>query len=88
LARSIEVLSDSTKATDFLIKLTDYQSVPDISTYLIFWQDEARVLVHRRLKQGWAAAEEIRGRASSIALDDVGVVIALEAIYGELLDAS
>jgi Uma2 family endonuclease len=84
----VEVLSASTKATDFLVKLTDYQSVPDISTYLIFWQDEARVLVHRRLKQGWAAAEEIKGRGASVPLPDVGVVIVLESIYGELLDAT
>jgi len=45
----IEVLSDSTKATDFLIKLRDYQSVPDIAAYLNFWHDQARVFVHRRV---------------------------------------
>eukprot|EP01037_Dinobryon_pediforme_P023658 gene23658-25165_t len=38
----VEVLSPSTKATDFLAKVRDYESVLSISTYAIFWQDEAR----------------------------------------------
>ncbi len=62
----MEVLSDSTKATDFLIKLRDYQSVSDIVAYLIFWQDEPRVLVHRRSQDGWHAGEEVLGPDAEI----------------------
>ena len=81
----IEVLSDSTKATDFLIKLHDYQSVPDIETYLIFWQDGTRALVHKRAGDGWASAEGVEGLDSVIDLDSVGVTLSLEETYGDLL---
>jgi Uma2 family endonuclease len=83
----IEALSQSTKATDFLIKLRDYQSVPDIAAYLIFWQDEARVLVHRRAGTAWRGGEEVAGLAASVDLGEIGATLSLLEIYGELLEA-
>ena len=83
----IEVLSESTKATDFLIKLRDYQSVPDIAAYLIFWQDEARVLLHRRAGTAWQSGEEIAGLEASMELGEIGATLSLQDIYGELLAA-
>lgn len=83
----VEVLSASTKATDSLIKLKDYQSVPEIETDLIFWQDEARVLVHRRAGAGWSAGEEIAGLEAIVPVEAVGVALSLRDIYGDLLAA-
>jgi Uma2 family endonuclease len=81
----IEVLSDSTKATDFLIKVKDYKSVPDIETYLIFWQDEARAIVHNRLGDAWSDGAVVEGLSETITLDEVGVTLSLQDIYAELL---
>ncbi|MBP0579640.1 Uma2 family endonuclease [Labrys sp. LIt4] len=81
----IEVLSDSTKATDFLIKLRDYQSVPDIAAYLIFWQDEARVLVHRRNEQAWQPGEELVGARAIVGLPEIGAELSLAEIYREIV---
>ena len=81
----IEVLSDSTKATDFLIKVRDYQSVPDIAADLIFWQDEARVLLHRRSGATWLAGEEILGLEATIALPEIAASLSLHEIYGEIV---
>jgi Uma2 family endonuclease len=81
----IEVLSDSTKATDFLIKVKDYKSVPDIETYLIFWQDEARVIVHNRLGDAWSDGAVVEGLSETITLDEVSVTLSLHDIYAELL---
>lgn len=80
----IEVLSNSTKATDFLIKLRDYRSVPDVMAYLIFWQDEPRVLVHRRVGNDWNAGEEILGIDARIDLEMIGASLLLQEIYGGL----
>jgi Uma2 family endonuclease len=82
----VEVLSDSTKATDFLIKLKDYKSVADIETYLIFWQDEARAIVHHRTDGGWSDGRVVEGLSETITLDGVGVTLSLHDIYDDLLD--
>jgi len=81
----IEVLSDSTKATDFLIKLKDYKSVAEIETHLIFWQDEARAIVHHRLGEAWSDGALVEGLSETIMLDGVGVSLSLHDIYDDLL---
>ena len=79
----IDVLSDSTRATEFLIKLKDYRSVPDIQAYLIFWQDEARLLLHRRPGQGWSSSAEILGLDSVVPLETLDMTLSLHQIHGE-----
>jgi len=81
----VEVLPASTKATGFLIKLRDYQSVPDIAACLIFWQDEARVLVHRRSGSAWKPSEELLGLHATLTLDEIGAELSLADIYGEFV---
>jgi len=77
-----EVLSPSTKSTDFLIKLRDYRTIPTLSAYVILWQDEPRALLHRRSGEGWTD-EEIAGRDGVILLPEIGVDLPLsEAYYG------
>lgn len=75
-----EVLSPSTRATDFLIKVRDYESVRSIRTYVILWQDEPRSRLHRRVAGG-LSVEEIVGLDGSIALFDPNVVLPMAAIY-------
>lgn len=78
----VEVLSPSTQAADFLVKFQDYDSVPTISTYLIFWQDAAKAQVFRRGDNGrLTAADQPDTLDAVIDLADVGVRLALADVY-------
>lgn len=64
------------------MKFIDYDSVPSISTYLIFWQDAAKAVVFRRGKGGrLVQTDQHEGPDAAIALDDVGVRPALADVY-------
>ena len=47
-----EVLSDSTRKTDMLIKLRDYDATPSIRHYVLIAQTEYLVLVYSRAESG------------------------------------
>ena len=52
----VEVLSDSTEAEDLTTKLGDYASIPSVTDYLIFAQDE-RLALHYSRPPGSAPAD-------------------------------
>lgn len=49
----IEVLSPSTASIDKREKLIAYKLIESLQEYAIVWQDEMRVELHRRHKNGW-----------------------------------
>lgn len=80
----VEVLSPSTQASDFLVKLVDYGSVPSISTYLIFWQDAAKATVFRRRDGRLVPSDEHLGLDAAIEMQDVGVTLKLADVYEDV----
>jgi Uma2 family endonuclease len=75
-----EVLSPSTRTTDFLIELRDYKTIPTLTAYVILWQDEPRSLVYRRTGEGWIE-EEIGGMYGIIALPEIDIALPLGEVY-------
>jgi Uma2 family endonuclease len=83
----VEVLSPSTQAADFLVKLQDYESVPSISTYAIFWQDAARAVVHRREGERLLPADRLEGLTGAIGFPDVNARLVKADIYDGVLNS-
>ena len=75
-----EVLSPSTRTTDFLIKLRDYKTIPSLTSYVILWQDEPRALVYRRSGEGWQE-DEVQGSAGIVTLPEIDIAMPLSEIY-------
>lgn len=82
-----EVLSDSTRATDFLVKLQDYQSVPSIRAYAIFWQDLPKAVVFRRAGAVLQKAEEPEGMDAAIEFPEVGADLRFADLFDWLAAA-
>jgi Uma2 family endonuclease len=81
-----EILSDSTRKTDLLIKLRDYDATPSIQHYVLIAQAEVLVFVYSR---GAAAGfslrpQELRRLDESVELADVGLSLTLAEIYDGL----
>jgi Uma2 family endonuclease len=80
---AIEVLSPSTRATDFIVKLKDYGSIPSVSTYLIFWQDEPRVAVFRRSGDAFVSEAIFEGLDAVVDLPSIGARLVLTDVYAD-----
>jgi Uma2 family endonuclease len=79
---AIEVLSPSTRATDLLVKLKDYASVPTIQWYIVFWQDEAKATVFRRSDdRAMGLGETFEGLDASITLPEFELSLDFAEIY-------
>jgi Uma2 family endonuclease len=79
----IEVLSPSTRSTDYLRKPRDYGSVESVEVYLIVDPDTVRIDVLRRTAEGLELVEEVDDVTASIALGSTGVALALADIYAD-----
>jgi Uma2 family endonuclease len=77
----VEVLSPSTRSTDYLVKTLDYASIPTVDTYLIVDPDEPRVDVLRRVDGRLELADQAVGLDAVIELPSVGVSLALRDVY-------
>lgn len=84
----VELLSPSTRGTDYVAKAIDYGSVRSVTAYLIVDPEEARIDVLRRGEDGQGGpdarlelAEQHVGRASIIALPEIEAALALAEIY-------
>jgi Uma2 family endonuclease len=75
-----EVLSPSTRTTDFLVKLRDYKTIPTLTAYVILWQDEPHAMAFRKTSKGWIE-EEVQGLDSIIALPEIDVSLPLAEVY-------
>jgi Uma2 family endonuclease len=79
-----EVLSQGSKATDFNDKLAEYDATPAIQQYVLVHQDQAKVVVWRRVGTGRFTQDEIvEGLDASIDLA-AGIAIGLRDIYEDI----
>jgi Uma2 family endonuclease len=78
-----EILSESTKKTDQLAKLVDYDATPAIRHYVLVSQIEPLVLVYSRGGHGsfGIRPETLRGLEAVLALPSVGIALPLGEIY-------
>jgi Uma2 family endonuclease len=77
----IEVLSPSTRSTDYLRKPRDYGSVESVEVYLIVDPDTVRIDVLRRTAEGLELVEEVDDVTTSIVLGSTGVALEVSEVY-------
>jgi Uma2 family endonuclease len=84
-----EVLSPSSVALDMTTKQREYTAIPSLQTYLVCSQDEPRVWVWSRQSDGSFPldAEEIAGRQSVVALNFLGIELAMSVVFDGIPDA-
>lgn len=77
----VEVLSPSTRAADFLVKLKDYESVASIETYLIFWQDEPKAAIFERVGAAFQRTRDLDGLDAVLDLAPLGLTLRFAELY-------
>jgi Uma2 family endonuclease len=77
----VEVLSETTTASDFGVKLAAYLGIPSLRMYLIVAQDERRVEVHSRRREGEPWSHRIATAKDTIAIQALDGSITLDEIY-------
>ncbi|MBV8850876.1 MAG: Uma2 family endonuclease [Methylobacteriaceae bacterium] len=78
----VEVLSPSTMHIDFHEKLDEYKSLPELGTYLICAQDEARVWAWTRSEGAWPDAPDLlEGLEAAVQVPVLGITLPLAEIY-------
>lgn len=76
-----EVLSRSTRLIDHHRKMEDYKLLPTLRSYLLVYQEIARVTVVRREDGGGWALDDVIGLESAIDLPEIGLTLLLSEIY-------
>ena len=77
----VEVASPATRATDYIAKSKDYDSVSSVLVYLIVDPFEPNVDVFRRKGGVLTYAETISGLRAAINLPELGTTLQLEDVY-------
>jgi Uma2 family endonuclease len=77
----VEVLSDSTATIDRREKLLEYRRVASLQGYVIVWQDEIRVEVHRRIKDDDWQFFVYTQSEQQVVLEAVEMTLAVSDIY-------
>jgi len=79
----VEVLSDSTEAWDRGGKFAHYRRIPSLRHYVLVSQDPVRIEHFLRQVDGtWVLREH--GSGDTVALDDLGVSLDVNAVYADL----
>ena len=78
----VEVLSPSTRASDYIVKSADYGSVPSVAVYLLVDPDERHIDVVRRIGGALLPPEDESPPGAVIDLPEIGVTLTLAEIYG------
>ncbi len=76
----VEVLSKSTSDYDRGRKWLAYQTIPDLTHFLLVSQDECRVDIFRRMGNGWYS-ESVTDPAREIPFEPIGVRLSVRDIY-------
>lgn len=76
----IEILSPSTASVDRREKLLAYRGLPELKSYIIFFQDEERALTHARDEHGAWWESEV-ARTGKVVFPCPELEMALEDIY-------
>ena len=77
----VEVLSDSTAATDRREKLREYRTVPTLHEYLIISQNEMRVELFRRQEKDIWQLLILTQPEDFLTLESVGLTVTLAEVY-------
>ncbi len=77
----VEVLSPSTKAYDFDLKFTAYQSIESFREYLLVAQDRPRVTHYARQSDGQWLRSDIEGMESALKLVCLDCELTFSEIY-------
>lgn len=81
----VEVLSDTTEASDRGDKWAHYQHLESLEEYVLVSQHTPRIEVFRRGEQGWTY--EAFGRGTQMTLRSIDVVIDVDELYADPLAA-
>jgi len=77
----VEVVSPSSRATDYMAKVRDYGTVPSITTYLIVSQEDRQVTVLRRVDDLLELEVVLEGAEDVVDLPEVGLTLPLAVVY-------
>jgi Uma2 family endonuclease len=75
----VEVLSDSTKATDFTTKLDEYKNLPTLDRYVLLAQDKPLAVLYKRVGDHWEV-ETLAGEGE-IDIPCLALTLTLGQIY-------
>lgn len=78
----VEILSDGTRTTDLTVKLRAYRRLPSLRHLLLVETREPRIEHWRRVEDGWQVRD--LGPGDVLRLDDLGVELAVDALYRDL----
>lgn len=76
----VEVISPSTERNDRNEKLLAYKTIASLQEYVIMYQDETHVDVHRRTADGWTA-EEYSHLEEEVVLNSIPLTLTVAEIY-------
>lgn len=79
----VEVLSDQTEADDRGEKFAHYRRLPSLREYVLVSQRTTRIEVYRRQGAAWVFSEA--GAGQTLALESLGVTLAVDEIYRDPL---
>ena len=78
-----EIVSESSRHTDLMVKNHEYRGTPSIQHYVVLEQTRAECVVFNRFEGEWLA-EALDGRESVMRLPAIGVEVALTEIYADV----
>ena len=76
----IEIISPTTQRIDHHEKLIAYKRMPTVREYVVMYQDQILIQVHRRVGDEWQQ-RRLSNPTDSLMLESVGLSIALADIY-------
>lgn len=79
----LEVISESTKDSDFGVKLDEYKKIPSLTRYLLLHQNQAFAILYKRVGEKWEV--ETFNDAGEIDIPCLDTTLSLEQIYAGLL---
>jgi len=82
----VEVACESSESRDMLEKRVAYQALPSLREYVVLFDREKRVVVFRRVPDGWeqetCLARDVCGMTS------IGLVVPIEELYRDVPDVA
>ena len=81
----VEVLSTTTRARDFSVKLAGYAALPSVLHYLLV-ETERRLIVHHHRTDGRHDFQTSIARGGALALDPPGLRLDVDQVYAGLVD--
>jgi Uma2 family endonuclease len=81
----VEVLSASTEATDRLLKLDDYRLIESVHDILLVATERVRI-EHWQRREGFWAVRDL-GPGDVLEIAELGLEVALDPLYADLLEA-